>query len=210
MSASQRVSLASLLLLLGTLPAVAFSDAELVDRYCGGGIQSYTMPDRTEADCITDTHALEVEKSDYWYSALGQALNYAYGTREIAADPGGYQRVGRQIDGPKKAGIVLVCEKPRETCTDHYARLFRIIEDFRLPVTIWDCMPEKDATLDTCLKIDMPPETRMASNYWQLVGLFALTALLFTLIWLNGRMRREMPSPSPLSPPIEPPRSHQC
>jgi hypothetical protein len=36
--AVSRFGLVILLLLLGTLPLAAFSDAELVDRYCGAGI----------------------------------------------------------------------------------------------------------------------------------------------------------------------------
>jgi len=63
------------LLLAGTLPAYAqldayVSDAQLVQRYCAGMLQQFKMPDGTRADCISDTHAIEVEKSALWFQAL--------------------------------------------------------------------------------------------------------------------------------------------
>ncbi len=66
-----------------------------------------------------------------------------------------FARWSRLIDSPRKAGITLVCRKPQDTCTGHYVRLFRIIEHFDLPVTIWDCDERDDASLADCQVIDM-------------------------------------------------------
>lgn len=157
------------LLLAGALPAHALLDArvldaQLVQRYCAGMIlQQYTLPDKTEADCISETHAIEVDKSTFWYDSLAQSLHYALWTRDIAEQPDAFEPWSAQIDKPLKAGIILVCMRPRDPndpndlCTEHYARLFRIIEEYRLPVTIWDCNYPADAALSDCQKIDMPP-----------------------------------------------------
>lgn len=194
----QRVVIGCLLLIAGSLSAFGQSDAEFVTRYCQDGHPQVVLPNKTEADCIGPTHAKEIEFSEYWHTALGQSLHYAYWTREIAAEPENYGELGKKIDRPMKAGIVLVCRKPRETCTDHYVRLFRIIEEFRLPITIWDCSPE-DETLDSCQKIDMPASAS-EPKLWTIVVLAGLAALLAGLIWLNGRR-----PPTPLaSPPHHP------
>jgi hypothetical protein len=92
-----------------------------------------------------------------------------------------------------KAGIVLVCRKPRETCTDHYVRLFRIIDEFRLPVTIWDCNPG-DEKLDSCQKIDMPPSVT-GPKLSTIAVLAALVVLLAGLVVLNGRRIHKPPVP---------------
>ena len=77
-------------------------------RYCAGMDIEITLPDDTRADCISNTHAIEVEFTEYWYQALGQALHYSLWTAEIADAADHYARWSRLIDGPRKAGIILV------------------------------------------------------------------------------------------------------
>lgn len=66
---------AAILLLLWTAPAFALSEADLVQRYCDGMITEFDNPDRTRTDCISATHAIEVDFSDRWSNAIGQALH---------------------------------------------------------------------------------------------------------------------------------------
>lgn len=54
-----------------------------------GGAVEVVMPNGTRADCITDTHAVEVDYAPKWAQAIGQSLNYATQTK-------------------KRAGIVLI------------------------------------------------------------------------------------------------------
>ena len=131
-------------------------------------LQQYVLPDDTEADCISDTHAIEVEKSDSgWYDSLAQALHYALWTKDISENPCEFRRWSRDIDGPRKPGIILVClrerepENPNDFCTEHTLHLRRIVEEHRLPVTIWDCNYPADETLGDCQQImptDKAPE----------------------------------------------------
>jgi hypothetical protein len=77
----------------------------------------------------------------------------------MAEQPEAFKPQSDKIDKPRKAGIVFVCMRPREEgelCTEHYARLFRIIEEYNLPVTIWDCNWNEHMRLDDCPVRDMP------------------------------------------------------
>ena len=50
-----------------------------------GGTAEYVLPDRTRVDCLTDTHAVEVEHAKKWAQAVGQSLHYAAWTGRRAA-----------------------------------------------------------------------------------------------------------------------------
>lgn len=74
------------------------------------------MPDGTRCDCLTRTHAVEVDFGRKWAEALGQSLNYAMQTG-------------------KKPGILLVIERAKDF--EAVDRLQRIAERWGLPLTIW-------------------------------------------------------------------------
>jgi hypothetical protein len=72
--------------------------------------------------------------------AIGQALHYSLWTAEL------------ESIGEKRAGIILICRRARDTCTDHSVRLFRVVDAFDLPVTVWDC-DVTDESLGDCQRI---------------------------------------------------------
>ncbi|RWK43742.1 hypothetical protein [Mesorhizobium sp.] len=148
----------ALLILFGLVPAHAFSDAELIERYCAGMNTQFNNPDHTRTDCISGTHAIEVDFSKDFKTALGQALHYALWTKDIAENPDTWARWYRQVPTPRKAGIIFTCSEDRrlETCADQVVRMKRIVEEYHLPLTIWDCNPKEDMALGDCLKIDYP------------------------------------------------------
>lgn len=74
------------------------------------------MADGTRCDCLTRTHAVEVDFGRKWAEALGQALNYAMHTG-------------------KQPGILLVIERPKDF--EAVDRLQRIAERWGLPLRIW-------------------------------------------------------------------------
>jgi hypothetical protein len=59
------------------------SDAELINRYCAGMNKQFYNPDQTRTDCISDTHAIEVDFSKDFKTAIGQALHYALWTNTL-------------------------------------------------------------------------------------------------------------------------------
>ncbi|MCP4383776.1 MAG: hypothetical protein GY798_20585 [Hyphomicrobiales bacterium] len=100
------------------------------------------FPDDTQVDCLSDTHAIEVDWSDKRAEAIGQSLHYALWTEEIPAI------------GSKKPGIILVCRRQRDTCLDHIRRVRRVAQAYELPITLWDC-DEGDEFLTDCQKQDL-------------------------------------------------------
>lgn len=140
----------------GTRQATALSESDLVSRYCSAMVTEFYNPDGTRTDCISASHAIEVDFSYKWAEAIGQALHYALWTKEFVEYPNAFPRWYYQVRTPKKAGIILICNEDRklETCANHVVRAKRIAEEFHLPLTIWDCNSEKDMTLEECLRLD--------------------------------------------------------
>lgn len=80
------------------------------------GQSEVILSDRTRADCVTATQAIEFDFGKKWAESLGQALYYALQTG-------------------KRAGIVLILENPKDR--KYWLRLNSTIVHFRLPVDTW-------------------------------------------------------------------------
>jgi len=98
--------------------ACARVEADYRDQLCAGMEMEVGLPNGTRVDCISDTHAIEVDYSDKWAEALGQALSYAAST-------------------DKQPGIFLICRRSAGTCLAHALRLEEAIAFWNLPVTVW-------------------------------------------------------------------------
>jgi hypothetical protein len=142
-------------------PSSALSENQLVVLYCGGMITEFTNPDLSRTDCISDTHAIEVDWADNYLQAIGQALHYAQWTHEFAENPDFFARWSRQVNGPRLPGIIFACSENRRTelCADKIFRPIRIAERYGFPLTVWDCDPDTDKTLDDCQRIDFDPKS---------------------------------------------------
>lgn len=55
------------------------------ERWCTAGQMEYQLPDHTRVDCLTDTHAVEVDFARKWYEGYTQARWYAIHTGRRAA-----------------------------------------------------------------------------------------------------------------------------
>jgi len=77
------------------------------------GRTEVVLPDKSRCDCVTDTHAVEIEYARKWAEAIGQALFYSLQTG-------------------KRAGIVLIIEAQKDR--KHWIRLNSTIEHFKLPI----------------------------------------------------------------------------
>lgn len=73
------------------------------------------MPDGSRADCVTDTHAIEVERASNYLEAPGQAMWYAFQT---GLEP----------------GIVLIVGEGEEA---YLQRLYSLIRAYELPIRVW-------------------------------------------------------------------------
>lgn len=88
------------------------------NKWCAeqGGRTEVVLPDRTRADCLTDTHAIEFDFGSKWAEAIGQSLYYALQTG-------------------KKAGIVLILEAEKDY--KYWIRSNSVIKHFNLPIDTW-------------------------------------------------------------------------
>ncbi len=93
-------------------------EADYRDDLCAGMWIEVSLDNGSRADCISDTHAIEVDFSEKWAEALGQALSYAGSTG-------------------LKPGIFLVCRKEVDKCLRHRLRLDEAISAWNLPVKVW-------------------------------------------------------------------------
>ncbi|PJE80538.1 hypothetical protein CI610_00430 [invertebrate metagenome] len=85
-----------------------------------GGQSEILLENNRRVDCLTDSHAIEMEFASKWHHAIGQALDYAMLTH-------------------KKAGIVLILRRPN----DHYywQQLNETINYYQLPIMLWQLGP---------------------------------------------------------------------
>lgn len=82
------------------------------EQWCNdhGGVMEYVLDDMSRVDCLTDTHAIEVEFAPKWKESIGQALFYSIKTN-------------------RKPGIVVIIENPKSDAK-HIKRLRTVIEEY--------------------------------------------------------------------------------
>jgi len=107
-------TLTLLLLFVSALAYADKSERDYQDEWCQGE-KEYVLSDRTRVDCLTDTHAIEIEFANKWKEAIGQSLHYSLMTG-------------------KKAGIVLILRKPSDIKYTSY--LNKVIEANELSIKV--------------------------------------------------------------------------
>lgn len=80
------------------------------------GKVEHILPNKTRVDCLTPTHAVEVDFADNWYEGIGQSLYYAMETQ-------------------KDAGLVLIGEY--EDDQKYIDRATKTIHYYNLPIKLW-------------------------------------------------------------------------
>ncbi|SDL46565.1 hypothetical protein SAMN05660337_3000 [Maridesulfovibrio ferrireducens] len=80
------------------------------------GKTEYRLPDATRVDCLTETHAVEMDFGRKWAEAIGQSLYYASCTG-------------------KRAGVVLIMNKKKDA--RYLRRLNEAISYAKLPIDVW-------------------------------------------------------------------------
>lgn len=105
-------------LLLGAAEQAQGTEADHAAPWCAlqGGQIEHVLPDRTRVDCLTDTHAIEVDFAPKWAEAIGQALYYAAATG-------------------KRPGVLLLLRSPADA--RHLRRFAQAVQAWQLPVDLW-------------------------------------------------------------------------
>jgi hypothetical protein len=113
-----RAEFVSALMFVSCYAHAAPSEASYRLEACLGMEQEVTLANGSRADCLSDTHAIEVDFTEHWAEALGQALLYAAAT-------------------DLKPGIFLVCRDSQRNCLRHHLRPEEAISTWKLPVSVW-------------------------------------------------------------------------
>jgi hypothetical protein len=90
-------------------------ESDYQNEWCQGK-KEVVLEDRTRVDCLTNTHAIEIEFANKWKEAIGQSLHYSLMTS-------------------RKAGIVLIMRKP--TDQKYMESLESVINKNNLLIDIW-------------------------------------------------------------------------
>ena len=105
-----------LILVFGVFHNVAeASESDYQKAWCKGRME-VTLEDRTRVDCLTATHAIEIDFAKKWYEAIGQSLHYGRLTNKLP-------------------GIGLIVRNEWEH--ERGQRLIATIKHYKLPITVW-------------------------------------------------------------------------
>ncbi len=107
-------------------------EAEVQARLCAGMDQEVRLGAMGRADCISSTHAIEIDWSEKWREGIGQALSYA-------------TRTGL------RPGLVLVCRSNDSGCLAHSLAAREVFSTQHIGATIWECDIDA-AALSDCLR----------------------------------------------------------
>ncbi|MFB9951006.1 hypothetical protein ACFFP0_19330 [Rhizobium puerariae] len=114
--------------------AFAMTESDYRDRFCAGMETEIVLPNGTRVDCMNSEIAVEVDFSSKWGEGIGQALSYAATT-------------GR------RPGVILICRNKQGSCLRHSLLLEEAAAHWKLPITIWLCLPT-DGALAQCSRKD--------------------------------------------------------
>ena len=124
----------AILLAATCLPSSVAAEYEIdvQDKFCAGMLINQYLRDGSEVDCIREDVAIELDFSDHWAAAIGQALHY-----------------GAILE--RRPGKILVCkaETRERTCLGHKLRLEETIAYWNIGMMVWFC-DSRDATLSEC------------------------------------------------------------
>lgn len=90
-----------------------------------------SLSGQSRADCVNDTHAIEVEWADKFKEGVGQALTYAYESTLIP-------------------GLILVCRRSEPSCLGASLTSQETFTAFGIRATVWECGREV-RSLGDCL-----------------------------------------------------------
>ncbi|MCW5695770.1 MAG: hypothetical protein KIS96_03435 [Bauldia sp.] len=115
---------------MGSSPVAAQTEAEMRDRLCATYEREVRTPAGTYVDCVGLGRAIEIDWTEKWAEAIGQALHYA---AETGLHP----------------GIILICRQSQGACLAHALRLESTLAHWGIAITVWYCGIEAK-TLAVC------------------------------------------------------------
>jgi hypothetical protein len=87
---------------------------------CAGMRLEVRLGEYGRADCVSDTHAIEVEWADKFKEGVGQALIYSTATQLLL-------------------GLILVCRRDEASCFHASLTAQETFSTFGIEATVWEC-----------------------------------------------------------------------
>ena len=121
-------------------PQSSPTELEMQKLLCAGMEQNVPLEETSggpagrapRVDCLSEDYAIEVDWTENWQGALGQALQYADLTN-------------------KRPGIILVCHKSDALCHRHALRLEETSSNLKIDLALWRCSIT-DKRLADCIR----------------------------------------------------------
>lgn len=104
-------------------------EANYRDALCTGMKMEVSLSNFGRADCVSNTHAVEVEWADKFKQGVGQALTYATSTSLVP-------------------GLILICRRTESSCLNASLTAQETFSAFGIETTIWECGKESVALSD--------------------------------------------------------------
>lgn len=105
-------------------PALAdtegWRESDYRDALCAGMQTEISLSRFGRADCMSDTHVIEVEWADKFKEGVGQALTYS-------------------TTLPQIPGLILICRRSEALCLNHSLSAQETFSAFGIEATIWEC-----------------------------------------------------------------------
>lgn len=114
------------------LDTTGWREADYRDALCVGMQTEVHLGSFGRADCVSDTHAIEVEWADKFKEGVGQALTYSTSTTLIP-------------------GLILICRRSEASRLGHSLAAQEVLAAYGAEATIWECSRE-DVSLSTCVE----------------------------------------------------------
>ena len=102
------------------LSADAWHEADYRDALCAGMKMEVRLSPQSRADCVSDTHAIEVEWADKFKEGVGQALVYSTQSTLVP-------------------GLILVCRRDEASCLAASLTSQETFGAFGIRATVWEC-----------------------------------------------------------------------
>lgn len=118
----RRLDLALLALLATAVPAPSaeWKERDYQRVLCEGMRLEVSLADAGRADCVSETHAIEVEWADKFKEGVGQALTYGQKTALIP-------------------GLILICRRDEASCLANSLVSQETFSAYGIEATVWEC-----------------------------------------------------------------------
>jgi hypothetical protein len=129
--------LAFALFLVSPASSQVWNEADFQRTLCNGMKLEVRLGDHGRADCVSDTHAIEVEWADKFKEGIGQALTYATSTDLIP-------------------GLILICRRSEGSCLSASLIARETFSAFGIEAVVWEC-GQQSRRLSDCLERRIEP-----------------------------------------------------